>query len=614
MHQPVIGGKITNMEFDDAAKRITITSQPANDEVWKLVKDGFCSGYSIGGKYVGKTWDDPDEPAVKRFTIDPVEVSYVDNPCLSTAVFTSVKAGQSVQHAFKSATPSEPTNDEVFAEAGRIVGVGGEITDDVLKSAREGLRAKGAATASALVSLVKNLQPDLEPEVGTAAAEDAPAAVPAAEEPAQPEDWGINQVFQVAADKSVHATKAAAKAHVAASQTLLAGNSPLAAQLRAALTKAKAADKPYGNVEYADPGYQDDKKKRYPVDTPTHIRAAWNYINKPKNAGKYSDEQVSHIKDAIIAAWKDKIDKDGPPSAEKMAAFGDAGAVAKALNTIGAKVEGVAVAKGLYTVSSLASFVNEFQYLLSNVCWEEEWENDKDSSLPSDGAAILHALGTYLVEMATEEVAEMIADLMSRDVEIPTMTGDPDDDAIVVELAAAAIDCVKADTALVQKIGARNSKKDKAALQAIHDHAQAMGAKCDAGNVDKSVTPEVIKAVTAERDELAAVVKEALPEIAKMGEQVTKLAADLEAANAQIAKLNEQPAPMPVIAQGTRVVDKTVDTATGQTVAPVEPGALEALLKGLTSTPAGLKMLQDAAFDAAMSKPLHASVGGLPST
>jgi hypothetical protein len=73
--------------------------------------------------------------------------------------------------------------------------------------------------------------------------------------------------------------------------------------------------KPYGDVEYADPGYQDDKKKRYPIDTEKHIRAAWSYIGKPKNAGKYSADELKRIKDKIIAAWKDKIDPEGPPSA-----------------------------------------------------------------------------------------------------------------------------------------------------------------------------------------------------------------------------------------------------------------------------------------------------------
>ncbi len=79
---------------------------------------------------------------------------------------------------------------------------------------------------------------------------------------------------------------------------------------------AEAADaKPYGDVTYADPGYQADKKKRYPIDTEEHIRAAWSYINKSKNGGEYTSEQRSKIKARIVSAWKRKIDPKGPPSA-----------------------------------------------------------------------------------------------------------------------------------------------------------------------------------------------------------------------------------------------------------------------------------------------------------
>lgn len=75
---------------------------------------------------------------------------------------------------------------------------------------------------------------------------------------------------------------------------------------------------PYGNVTYGDTGYQKDKVKRYPLDTAAHVRAAWNYINKEKNANKYTAGQAKQIKSRIIAAWKAKIDKEGPPSAKEM--------------------------------------------------------------------------------------------------------------------------------------------------------------------------------------------------------------------------------------------------------------------------------------------------------
>lgn len=62
--------------------------------------------------------------------------------------------------------------------------------------------------------------------------------------------------------------------------------------------------KPYGNVTYADPGYQKDKKKRYPVDTKEHTKAAWSYINKAKNAARYTAKQLSSIKAKIKSAAK----------------------------------------------------------------------------------------------------------------------------------------------------------------------------------------------------------------------------------------------------------------------------------------------------------------------
>jgi hypothetical protein len=68
--------------------------------------------------------------------------------------------------------------------------------------------------------------------------------------------------------------------------------------------KTFASKKPYGNVTYADPGYQKDGKSRYPIDTEEHIRAAWSYINQKENAAKYTPDQLSKVKAKIKAAMK----------------------------------------------------------------------------------------------------------------------------------------------------------------------------------------------------------------------------------------------------------------------------------------------------------------------
>ncbi len=67
---------------------------------------------------------------------------------------------------------------------------------------------------------------------------------------------------------------------------------------------AKDPKKPYGDVEYADPGYQKDGKHRYPVDTKEHADTAWKYINMPKNEKKYSSGDLAKVKAKIKKACK----------------------------------------------------------------------------------------------------------------------------------------------------------------------------------------------------------------------------------------------------------------------------------------------------------------------
>jgi len=62
---------------------------------------------------------------------------------------------------------------------------------------------------------------------------------------------------------------------------------------------AHEGERRYGDVEFADP-----VNKKYPIDTPEHIRAAWNYIHHKDNAGKYEADDVERIKQHIQRAAK----------------------------------------------------------------------------------------------------------------------------------------------------------------------------------------------------------------------------------------------------------------------------------------------------------------------
>lgn len=69
------------------------------------------------------------------------------------------------------------------------------------------------------------------------------------------------------------------------------------------INNAEKKKEPYGKVDYADPGYKGDKKK-YPIDTKEHVKAAWSYINMPKNQKDYTADQVKSIKTKIKSAAK----------------------------------------------------------------------------------------------------------------------------------------------------------------------------------------------------------------------------------------------------------------------------------------------------------------------
>jgi len=59
-----------------------------------------------------------------------------------------------------------------------------------------------------------------------------------------------------------------------------------------------------GEHEYGDVAFADPVNKKYPIDTPEHVRAAWNYIHHADNAAKYAEDEVEAIKGRIKRAAK----------------------------------------------------------------------------------------------------------------------------------------------------------------------------------------------------------------------------------------------------------------------------------------------------------------------
>jgi hypothetical protein len=96
MHSNIAAGKLVDIAFNDAAKRIEICGKVVDDGEWQKVEEGVYTGFSQGGRYL-KRWPDPDEPKLMRYTAEPVEVSLVDHPCLPEATFAVVKADGSTE-------------------------------------------------------------------------------------------------------------------------------------------------------------------------------------------------------------------------------------------------------------------------------------------------------------------------------------------------------------------------------------------------------------------------------------------------------------------------------------------------------------------------------------
>jgi len=88
MHSNIAAGKVIDLQFDDAEKLIRIVTKCVDDSTWTKIVEGVLTGFSQGGDYV-KKWKDGEHT---RYTADPSEISYVDNPCLQTATFEIVKA------------------------------------------------------------------------------------------------------------------------------------------------------------------------------------------------------------------------------------------------------------------------------------------------------------------------------------------------------------------------------------------------------------------------------------------------------------------------------------------------------------------------------------------
>jgi hypothetical protein len=196
-----------------------------------------------------------------------------------------------------------------------------------------------------------------------------------------------NTVFKESGDE----TKAFAQAWSAAQKALTEEE----------LEKVEALKK---SREYADPGFQKDKKPRYPLDTEANIKASWAFVHMPKNVSKYSTGNLATIRQAVNKAWHAKIGGDLPVAGRL-----EGSELVKTL--------GQYVGKHLYDVGQIANTILSLYDLKTHLEMEAIVEGDSMDSANElhENIASLCRFLRNLVEEETQELVEGTEDLTAHD-------------------------------------------------------------------------------------------------------------------------------------------------------------------------------------------------------
>ena len=70
------------------------------------------------------------------------------------------------------------------------------------------------------------------------------------------------------------------------------------------IRRRRDADPSEGRRKYGETVFADATNRKYPIDSPGRIKAAWAYIHQPRNAAKYSAAERRIIQSRIRKAAK----------------------------------------------------------------------------------------------------------------------------------------------------------------------------------------------------------------------------------------------------------------------------------------------------------------------
>ena len=345
------------------------------------------------------------------------------------------------------------------------------------------------------------------------------------------------------------------------------------------------------NVVYADPGYQPDGKKRYPIDSERHIRAAWDYINKPGNASKYNSDQLRGIKAAIIAAWKARIDKDGPPSA------GNSGPALQAASTKApediCRIERMMVdldwLKNTLDLQTAIGDDGSQQSTRPREIAGALWDFLNDLVMPESDSLLGNAEQNFPPPTsATPQLLAMTASVSDlAQIAAPLEEGGPEmrrpatallskvkpsqADQVLMDIAHGCLSELTDGTLCgkTMKIGARHSNQTLQHLETAHHQLVAAGAKCgveplsrsDAASEDGSSDAELMPGKNARIEDVAKLVAGEPTEEAALLKVLGEIVPMIEQLSRRVDEIARTPLPPLTMAKNAASVSKRQDGA-----------------------------------------------------
>lgn len=515
MHQPQVAGPIKSIDFDDVAKTIMICGHVVDDATWKMVLAGGYTGFSQGGSYV-KTWQDPDNAAIRRFTSKPTEVSIVDNPCLGVATFEIIKADGSIELRKFHPTPKDNAmNVEKLFKAKN-----GETFGTPEEAVTENLRVDAEEAAKNATAGMQKILDELNKKLDTG------------------EYW----------DSEAYLTKTIPAAEVAKLKDVDANTASIAKKKFSAEKRKQLA----GEGKALPDG-------SFPIEDKEDVKNAVHAHGRAKNP----DEAKAHIKaraktlgaeDSLPDDWKDKSDADKAASIKAGVL-----ALAKSISKRGN------FRKSLHDVSRCACLMAELDWMHQCLEMEAACEGD-NSDAPAHLMEILRELSVFLVALVEEETQEMLggeesdmAAILELAVKIPAEEGVAMAKFMIKNCATLSNE-KNADrygklADAFTKAGARHSKADAdhldkmqghmkkmtKSMDGMHDCMKGLGMESDSGNTNDKDTAD--KAALSESLTKANTIAErATAERDAMVKSVNAMTETLSKAMERITALEEQPA------------------------------------------------------------------------